>query len=249
MVLDSNVIWLIIIIFVIFILWLFWGGKNYEFIGYEPIDPTAGFTGTAFDWGNTTLVGDEVKKNFDKPRGRNINRENINRDSYRDQIIDRKIIEPQTIDRKIIEPQIIESTEKAIIPVPKEVIVPKPKAKFTSRGERTCNDVMEKIYGVKFETVRPAWLKNPETNRALELDCYNEQLKIAIEYNGIQHYVWPNFTGQNEQQFLNQVRRDELKKRLCDRQGVYLITVPYDIGFNEIENYIVSRLPENIRNK
>lgn len=123
------------------------------------------------------------------------------------------------------------------------------KGRFISKGERLCCQTMEKIYGVPFVSTWPSWLVNPETNKTLELDCYNDELKIAVEYNGEQHYKWPNFTNQNYQQFLNQVRRDALKFNLCDKNGVYLIVVPYNVPHDNIPSFIISHLPETIRNR
>ena len=131
-------------------------------------------------------------------------------------------------------------------------IIPDEKKKngvFVSKGQQCCKDTMIRIYGVPFESFRPNWLKNPETNRNMELDCYNDNLKIAVEYNGIQHYTWPNFTNQTREQFLNQVRRDKLKVELCDNNGVYLITVPYHVSFEDIPAFIIKHLPESIQNK
>ncbi|QIN54276.1 hypothetical protein [Cedratvirus kamchatka] len=112
-----------------------------------------------------------------------------------------------------------------------------------SKGEEICCSVMEKIYGMPFYTVRPNFLKNPETGRNLEIDCYNPELKIGVEYNGKQHYVFPNFTGMSREEFYNQLRRDRFKRETCDLNGVYLITVPYTIKHGDIENYIRERLP------
>ena len=111
-----------------------------------------------------------------------------------------------------------------------------------SKGEAICCQVMEELTGKRFTTVRPPFLKNPETNRNLEIDCYNDELKIGVEYNGIQHYVYPNFTGQSYEQFINQVRRDEYKIRACDEHGVYLITVPYTVPHDQIRDYLIDRL-------
>ena len=108
---------------------------------------------------------------------------------------------------------------------------------------------MERIYGVPFKTIRPDWLRNPETGAKLELDCYNDELKIAVEYNGEQHYKWPNFTNQTYEQFINQVRRDKLKTELCDRNGVYLIPVPYNVSHDKIPEFIMSHLPETIQKR
>lgn len=121
--------------------------------------------------------------------------------------------------------------------------------KFVSKGERICTQTMESIYGVPFVTIRPSWLRNPETGENLELDCYNDDLQIAVEYNGVQHYKWPNFTNQTQQQFINQVRRDEAKVEMCKRQGVYLIVVPYEVPHEMIPNFILSHLPETITNR
>lgn len=116
-----------------------------------------------------------------------------------------------------------------------------------SRGERICRQTMEKIYGLPFITVRPDWLRNPETGENMELDCYNNELRIAVEYNGEQHYNWPNHTSQTETEFINQIRRDELKRKICDDLGVYLIVVPYNIAMDKIPDYIKSYIPEFIR--
>ena len=118
-----------------------------------------------------------------------------------------------------------------------------------SKGEQICKRTMEKIYGLPFEKIRPSWLTNPETGRTLELDCYNEELKIAVEYNGMQHYVWPNGFSQSQQEFINQVRRDIFKREMCDKLGIYLITVPYTVNHDDIPDYIVFHLPENIRKR
>lgn len=121
------------------------------------------------------------------------------------------------------------------------------RGRFMSRGERLCCQTMERIYGVPFTSQWPHWLRNPETGKLLELDCYNADLKIAVEYNGEQHYKWPNFTNQSYQQFINQVRRDKLKFDICDKNGVYLITVPYIVSYDRILSYIMSLLPETIQ--
>jgi hypothetical protein len=113
-----------------------------------------------------------------------------------------------------------------------------------SHGERTCCEVMERIYGKPFKSVRPKWLRNPETNSNLELDCYNDDLKIAVEYNGSQHYKYPNQYHNSESKFIGQVRRDQYKFDTCEKNGVYIIRVPYTVPYNQIEKYIRERLPD-----
>lgn len=118
-----------------------------------------------------------------------------------------------------------------------------------SKGEDICKSTMEQLYGKPFYTIRPDFLRNPETGKNLELDCYNHELKMAVEFNGIQHYVWPNFTGQTKEEFINQVRRDEFKVRSCDANGIYLITVPYNVPHNLIRDYLIYYLPENVQRR
>lgn len=117
--------------------------------------------------------------------------------------------------------------------------------KVKSRGESICRDYLENAFDVKFPNCRPEWLVNPETGYKLELDCYNEELKIAVEYNGEQHYVFPNVFHKTKEQFDAQIRRDKYKEQLCKENGVVLISVPYDVRHKDIPGYIekeISRL-------
>ena len=116
-----------------------------------------------------------------------------------------------------------------------------------SKGETLCKQAIEEIYGVPFYCVRPNFLKNPETGRNLELDMYNDDLKIAVEYSGIGHYVYPNPFHRTKEQFINQIRRDQFKVETCDENGIYLITVPYNVPlkYEKIKSYIEYYLPEN----
>ncbi len=104
----------------------------------------------------------------------------------------------------------------------------------TNKGEDIVAEVLEEILQSKIKrNIRPNFLKNPESNSNLELDCYNEEYAIAVEYNGIQHYKFPSVFHKTEQEFLNQVYRDRLKVKLCDEAGVYLISVPYWVDVYE----------------
>jgi hypothetical protein len=108
----------------------------------------------------------------------------------------------------------------------------------TSTKEEYCRKIFEKIYGVAFPSVRPDFLHNPETSKNLELDGYNEKLRIAFEYNGKQHYEYPNEFHRTEQEFIQQVRRDIFKKEVCKKMGIRLISIPYYIDTNNLYDYI-----------
>lgn len=110
-----------------------------------------------------------------------------------------------------------------------------------SKGEDECRTVLENYFGKPFKSTRSlSFLRNPETGRNLELDGYNEELGIAFEFNGKQHYQWPNHTGQTEAEFIQQKRRDIFKREQCDKHGIFLITVPYHI--KDIHTFITDSL-------
>lgn len=113
----------------------------------------------------------------------------------------------------------------------------------SSKGEEICRQVLEKIFRKSFNKCRPDFLRNPVTeNFNLELDCYNEELGIALEYNGEQHYKYIPYFHKNKEAFLNQKYRDELKRRMCSDTGIILIEVPYKIKHEQLESYIISEL-------
>jgi len=127
--------------------------------------------------------------------------------------------------------------------------------KYVSKPERECCEVMKELTGLQFYSTRPDFLKNPTTGRNLELDCYNHELRLAVEYNGIQHYRYPNKFHKSKEQFEKQLIRDDMKRLLCDRNGIYLITVPYTES-HRIKEFLTDKYNEfleikkrNIRNK
>ncbi len=116
--------------------------------------------------------------------------------------------------------------------------LPAPQKFRSSKAETQCRRILEVIFNKPFPQVRPSFLNNPETNCNLEIDCYNAELKLGVEYNSEYHYKWPNFTGQTKEEFIKVLRRDDYKRRACDEEGVYLIIVPYTVPFSKLEDYI-----------
>lgn len=114
-----------------------------------------------------------------------------------------------------------------------------------SKGETICRHVLEEYYGVPFKSARPNWLKNINTGANCELDCYNETLGIAVEYNGIQHYMYPNPFHKSEAEFRKQIMRDKFKVQQCAEHGIKLATVPYTVPltYDAIREYLLSELP------
>lgn len=111
-----------------------------------------------------------------------------------------------------------------------------------SIGEKISRYHLEKTLNRKFPKTRPDFLKNPITNTNLELDCYCDELKLALEYNGKQHYEFVPKFHKTKNDFYNQKYRDEIKKRLCYENGIDLIEVPYKISHEGIPSYIDASL-------
>lgn len=113
------------------------------------------------------------------------------------------------------------------------------------KTEGLCRIILEKIFDKKFPSTNPSFLKNPSTGRNLQLDCYNEQLKLALEYNGEQHYNFPNKFHHSKQDFDKQVHHDNLKKERCKEHRITLIVVPFTIRKKELVQYITEKLEQS----
>lgn len=117
-------------------------------------------------------------------------------------------------------------------------------------SEDRCRDIFEQIFRCKFNRIRPSFLVNPLTGRFLELDGFNKNIitpigkGLAFEYNGEQHYNFPNAFHETQEDHDAQVMRDKLKKKLCKQHGILLIEIPYTLRSQEFKEYIVKKLRE-----
>lgn len=126
-----------------------------------------------------------------------------------------------------------------------------PRKSFISSGEKACKTFLESVFKRPFVKDRPDFLRNNITGVNLELDCFNKDLGLAVEYNGQQHYRYTPFFHKNKEAFHNQMYRDETKRRLCREHGVVLIEVPYHV--RDIETFLTRQIEEkygkNFNNK
>jgi hypothetical protein len=113
-----------------------------------------------------------------------------------------------------------------------------------SKGEAECRRVLQELFNRRFPSSRPDFLRNPVTGGSynLELDCYNPELNLAVEYSGVQHYKYVPYFHKNKEAFLNQKYRDDMKKRICKEYGVNLVEVPYTVKVHEIREYLYRNL-------
>lgn len=255
--------WLLIIIGAFFLIWLFWGGKSYEFTGLKRL--------TSRSVHLDEPIRDSSEPEDSEPEDSEAdNSEEETVSPSEDPTLEVTPVEERPVEETPISPRdavpiVPDRTDELVVPpetaqidvtpaIPEEILqsvrnIPvrlNPRAGHASRMEAECCAIMENIYGVPFTTVRPDFLVNPETGKNLEIDCYNHDLRIGVEYNGPTHYKWPNQYPQTYEQFIAQVRRDQYKIDACDAAGVYLITVPYDVPREWLREYITYYLPENV---
>jgi hypothetical protein len=104
------------------------------------------------------------------------------------------------------------------------------------KNEQICREIFEKLTNKKFNNTRPKWLGG------LELDGFNEELNIAWEYNGKQHYEYvPEFFHKNGiKDFECQQERDSKKQKLCIDNKVNLLVIHYSYSKDliNLESYI-----------
>lgn len=111
------------------------------------------------------------------------------------------------------------------------------------KNEKRCRAILEKIYGCDFPTVRPSWLKNPATKRNLELDCYNHDLRIGLEYSPDSSHTTVGSFHKTKESLIYQIRKDQWKANQCKKLGITLITVP-SWATSDLKGYITRKLSE-----
>lgn len=113
------------------------------------------------------------------------------------------------------------------------------------KHEGRCREILEDIfYPHSFPSIRPSFLKNPATGRNLEIDCYNDMIKVGLEYQGVQHRKYTPWYHRSMEDFNKQVERDVFKKNRLLTLNIFMIYVPDTIKYNELEKYIREKLKE-----
>jgi hypothetical protein len=115
-----------------------------------------------------------------------------------------------------------------------------------NRGEQVTRFIFESLTGELFPTKRPDWLRLPGNKRSLELDGFNEKLRVAFEHQGRQHYQSSKLTSRF---FKNSILQNDIDKReICKKMGVKVLEVPQVGGLINLEeaiNLIKNFLKEN----
>jgi len=91
----------------------------------------------------------------------------------------------------------------------------------TYNNETECIQIIEKLTGKPFKTVKPKFLQiSPKAT--LELDGYNDDLKLALEYNGRQHYEYNVFFHRNDIANFTKQQEHDIVKRSCVLQIMFI---------------------------
>lgn len=119
--------------------------------------------------------------------------------------------------------------------------------RIPSRGEITTHRALLRLFpGEVFIREKSFPHCRSTKDYPLRFDFYCESRRLAIEYNGYQHYFYtPHFHPRGLEDFHNQQANDRIKKKYCHRQGITLICVPYLYTTeDEITNYLIKNLPQ-----
>ena len=68
---------------------------------------------------------------------------------------------------------------------------------------------------------------NRKILNGLELDVYIPSINLAIEFNGQQHYRFTRNFHKNKDGFDDQLKRDKIKKHLCETKGINLLIISH----------------------
>lgn len=110
------------------------------------------------------------------------------------------------------------------------------------KTEREVRNLLEQKLGIDFKKHR-IYYDSSNKQRYYEFDGYNEEHKIAFEYHGYQHYIYPNRFNKTEEDFIYYRQKDRDKEQYCIENNIKLYIIPYTEKTN-IENYITMLLRE-----
>lgn len=107
--------------------------------------------------------------------------------------------------------------------------------------EKICRQVLEHLLNAKFQKQRPSWLRTSRGGKA-ELDGYNEQLRLAFEYHGQQHYTHIPFFHSGDKSLEQREEDDQLKREACKENGITLIEININVPLEVLQAHLVDQI-------
>jgi hypothetical protein len=106
-----------------------------------------------------------------------------------------------------------------------------------SKSEEIARTTFEYLFKVRFRKVRPTWLRNSR-GRIMEIDGYNDELKIGFEYQGVQHF---RAIGLYQQDIEQRKADDKLKFELCSEHGVRIFYLTHEDEYSDFPARILDQ--------
>ena len=99
----------------------------------------------------------------------------------------------------------------------------------TSKLQRKVSEYLSIHFGryTIRENTRPEWLIMP-TSARLELDFLLEEISLAIEVQGRQHYCYTPYFHGSYGDFQERLARDQFKREQCQAKGITLVEIASD---------------------
>lgn len=110
-------------------------------------------------------------------------------------------------------------------------------------AEYRLYNLLCKIFGKKniYRHAHPLWAKSKK-NVLLEYDVAIPSEKLLIEYDGKQHFIFPNYFHKTKKEFIEQKKRDRFKNTLAKKNDWKLIRFNYK---DKIDNINIKRKLNN----
>lgn len=112
----------------------------------------------------------------------------------------------------------------------------------TSKLQRATSQFLSIYFGdhTVRENIRPEWLITSDGER-LELDFFIDELSIAIEVQGKQHYHFIPFFHDNYEGFKQRLKWDRFKQQQCNNMRITLVEISSEDDLPQLYQFIPSR--------
>jgi len=126
-----------------------------------------------------------------------------------------------------------------------------------TKNQKKLHDIMAEIYGennVEYNYRKFDWLRNPKTNRKLEIDIFVKNIGLTVEYDGEQHYRPVRFGNISKKcavekfkktKVLDKIKNRLIKKAIKDGKINNFIRFDYTERNKFSKDYVKNKLVKN----